>query len=116
MAAKLAVAENNWMLGDIRALQPGGHFAGMEGIAVPVGVTGNDHRGRVGCARENLVIWRIFCQGCEIVGVIGRTEFIYPDMRVVKEVVSKHVEHRGHADHSAKQIRSLGQSSSDEQA
>ncbi len=50
MPAKLVVVEEYRMFGNICGLQPSCHLAGMEGIAVPVSVTGDDHRGGIGHA------------------------------------------------------------------
>ena len=96
MPAKLVVVEENRMFGNICGLQPSCHLACMEGIAVPVSVTGDDHRGGIGHALANLMIGRIFYEGCEIVRVVHRAELIFPNMRIVKKVVPQHVQHRNH--------------------
>src|SRR5271163_2207652 len=93
MAAKLAVVEKDGMSGSVRRLKASGHFASVQRVAVPVGVTGDKHRGRIGCALPYLVIGRIFCEGSEIVRVIRGAEFIFPDVRIVEKVVTQHVQH-----------------------
>ena len=88
-------------------LQPSRHLACVQWIAVPISVTGDDHGGGIGHALPNLMIGRVLREGGEIVRVIHGTEFLFPDVGVVEEVVPQHVQHRNHADHSAEQIRPL---------
>ena len=71
------------------------------GITVLVDVTGDDHRGRIGHALPNVVIRRVVCESCKVIRVFRCAEFLFPDVRVVEQVVTQHVQHRNHADHGA---------------
>src|SRR5260370_893251 len=59
MTAKLAVVEQNRTSGDICPLQPCSHLARVKGVAVAIRIAGDDHRGRVGNARPDLMVRRI---------------------------------------------------------
>src|SRR5258707_227792 len=115
VTAKLAVVEENRMFGNICRLQPGRHLTGVKGIAVSVSVTRNDHRGGVRHSLSHFMIRRVLCEGGEIVRIVHGTEFVFPNVRIVEEVVTKHIQHRNHADHSAEQVWSLCQSCSYDQ-
>jgi len=56
MPAKLAVIEKDWVFGGVRRLQPRSHLASVERVAIPVGVSGDDHRGGVGHAIPNVMV------------------------------------------------------------
>ncbi len=101
MTTELAVVEKNGMFGNICRLEPSRHFTSVQRVAVLVDVAGDEHRGGIGGALPHLVIGRIFCEGGEIVRVIRRAEFIFPDVRIVEKVVTQHVQHRNHAHYRA---------------
>src|SRR5258708_5162384 len=103
MPAKLAVVEKNGMVRSVSSLKPGCHLARVERVAVSIGIAGDDHRGGIGHALPNLMIWRVLCEGGEIVRVVHSAKLIAPEVRVVEEVVPKHIQHRNHADDGTKQ-------------
>ncbi len=91
MPAKLAVVKNDGTFGDIRRLQPGGHFAGVQRIAVAVSIARDDHRGGIGLALPDLLIRRVLCENREVVRIIHSPKLIAPDVCVIEEVVAEHV-------------------------
>src|SRR5229473_2821496 len=87
VSAKLAVIEKDRVFGGVGRLQPGSHLAGMERIAVPVRVTGDDHRGGVGYTISNLMVRRVFREGGEVVWIFDGAEFLFPNVRVIEQVI-----------------------------
>ena len=61
------------------------------------------------------MIGRVLRENGEIVGVIYSAKLIFPDVRVVKVVIAKHIQHWNHADNGTEQVRPLRQCSTYEQ-
>src|SRR6266478_4876241 len=104
------------MFRNVGRLQPSSHLAGMQRVAVPVSITRNDHRSRIGHAIPNLMIGRVLCENREIVWVIRSAELRPPNMAIVEQVVAKHIQHWHHANNRTKQVWPLRQSSAHKQA
>src|SRR5208337_432714 len=79
----------------------------MERIAVPVSVAGHDHHGGVSNAVANSMIGRVFSENSEVVWVVYGAKLLFPNMRVVEEVIPEHVQHRHHTDGRAEKLRPL---------
>src|SRR5215813_6246130 len=116
MTAKFAVVEEYRMYRDVGRLQPCSHLAGMKRVTVPVGIAGDKHGGRVSRTWAHLVVGRIPGEGGEILEIIRRSKLIAPEMCIVKQVISEHVQHRDHAHYRPKQIWPLGESCARQQA
>ena len=62
------------------------------------------------------MVRRVFRENSEVIWIFDGAEFLFPDLRVIEEVITEHVKHRDHADDSAEQIRPLREGRSHEQA
>src|SRR5882672_5412266 len=116
MPPKLAVVEKNGVVRGACCLQSRRHFSGVKRIAVPVGVTRNEHRCRISYALLNSVVWRVFCESSKIFEIVRRSKLVAPDMRIIEEVIAQHVQHRNHAYNGSKEIRPLRHCCSNEKS
>ena len=80
MPAELAVIEKNRTFGAIRGLHSRGHFAGVERIAVGVGIPGDQHCGGISNTLVDLVIRRVLAKSGEIVWIVRGAKFVFPNV------------------------------------
>ena len=60
------------------------------------------------------MVWRVFREGSKIIWIFDGAEFLFPDVRVVEEVITEHVEHRSHANNGSEKFRPLSERCSHE--
>src|SRR6266404_7340732 len=116
MTSEFTVVEKDWIARDVRCLKPRCHLPCMKWIAVFIRITGYEHCGGVGYAQANPVIRGVVCERRKVVRFVCRSEFISPDVRIVKEMITEHVQQRNHAYNCPEKVWPLGQGCSNEQA
>src|SRR5216683_2679617 len=112
MSTMSAVFQEYRMPRNIRRLQPGCHFSSMERITVLVRISRDNHGRWIGSAIVNPVIGRVLQKRGKVALIVCSSEFFFPDMCMIEQVVPQHIEHRHHANHGAEQVRSLRHGSS----
>ena len=87
----------------------------MEGVAVLVCISRNDHGRGIRLTFPHPVIWGVAKKRREVIRIVGGSELFFPDMGIVEEVIAQHVEHRHHANYGPEEIRPLRHGCSDQQ-
>ena len=105
VAALEAVMEQERPSARGRRLHEGCHLARVQRVDARVAVAGEEHDGRIGRARLDVLIGRIFPDPGEILLVFRRSVLGGPEVAHLEFLVAQHVEQRIAAPDGAKKLR-----------